>query len=130
MVSGPRLRLVGCESALNPRWFILSTVLRRWSQCWSYSFLLCGYSTRRSVLSLVLCYFVLVFFSPFSIAFPCLGNRELILVLLVRLFDLHLFGFVCFLFLLVSVKGCVFSLTRFCDCSTPWTLIFPFWSNI
>ena len=36
---------------------------------------------------------------------PRLGKRELI-VLFVRLFDLRLFGFVCFLFLLVSGKGC------------------------
>ena len=34
-----------------------------------------------------------------------LGKRELILVLFVRLFDLCLFGFVGFLFLLVSGKG-------------------------
>ena len=37
---------------------------------------------------------------------PCLGKRELILVLFVRLFDLCLFGFVGFLFLLGSGKGC------------------------
>ena len=36
-----------------------------------------------------------------------LGKRDLILVLFERLFDLRLFGFVCFLFLLVSGKGCV-----------------------
>ena len=35
-----------------------------------------------------------------------LGKRELILVLFVRLFDLCLFGFVGFHFLLVSGKGC------------------------
>ena len=35
-----------------------------------------------------------------------LGKRELISVLYVRLFDLFLFGFVCFFFLLVSGKGC------------------------
>ena len=65
------------------------------------------YSTRRFVLSLASCYFVLVFFSPFSIAITSLGEeRELILVLFVRLFDLRLFDFVCFLFLLVSGKGC------------------------
>ena len=51
--------------------------------------------------------FVLVFFSPFSIASTSLGEeRELILVLFVRLFDLCLFGFVGFLFLLGSGKGC------------------------
>ena len=37
---------------------------------------------------------------------PRLEKRELILMLFVRLFDLRLFGFVCFLFLLVSGKGC------------------------
>ena len=63
------------------------------------------YSTRRFVLSLALCYFGLVFFSPFSIAITSLGG-ELILVLFVRLFDLCLFGLVNFLFLLVSGKGC------------------------
>ena len=59
----------------------------------------------RFVLCLTLCYFVLVFFSPFSIAITRLGKRELILVLFVRLFDLCL-GFVDFLYLLVSGKGC------------------------
>ena len=51
--------------------------------------------------------FVLVFFSPFSIAITSLGEeRELLLALFIRLFDLCLFGFVGFLFLLVSGKGC------------------------
>ena len=40
------------------------------------------YSTRRFVLCLTLCHFVLVFFSPFGIAITSLGEeRELILVL-------------------------------------------------
>ena len=68
-----------------------------------------------------MCHFVLVFFSPFSIAITSLGEeRELILVLFVRLFGLCLFGFVGFLFLLGSGKGCV------CDCGTPWTFLLPF----
>ena len=37
---------------------------------------------------------------------PCLGKRELILVLFIRLFGLCLFRFVDFLFLLGSGKGC------------------------
>ena len=41
-----------------------------------------------------------------ALRIPRLGKRELILVLFVRLFDLCLFGFVGFLFLLVSGKGC------------------------
>ena len=46
-------------------------------------------------------------FQSFSTAITSLGEeRELILVLFVHLFVLCLFGFVCFLFLLVSCKGC------------------------
>ena len=39
------------------------------------------YSTRRFVLYLTLCYFVLAFFSPFSIAITSLGEERAILVL-------------------------------------------------
>ena len=43
-----------------------------------------------------------------ALRLPRSGKRELVLVLFVRLFDLRLtmFDFVCFLFLLVSGKGC------------------------
>ena len=40
-----------------------------------------------------------------ALQLPLFGKRELILVLFLCLFDLCLFGFVCFLFLLVSGKG-------------------------
>ena len=49
---------------------------------------------------LFLCFSVLL-----ALRLPRLGKRELILVLFVRLFDLCLFGFVGFLFFLVSEKG-------------------------
>ena len=61
---------------------------------------------RRFVVCLSMCHFVLVFFSPFSIAITSLGEREIILVLFVRLFGLCLFRFVGFLFLLGSGKAC------------------------
>ena len=51
------------------------------------------YSTRRFILYLTLCYFVLVFSVLLALRLPRLGKRELILVLFVRLFDLRLFGF-------------------------------------
>ena len=78
---------------------------------------------------LFLCFSVLL-----ALRLPRLGKRELILVLFVRFFDLCLFGFVGFLFLLVSGKGCGlwlwhsldFSLTFLCDCGTPWTFLLPF----
>ena len=41
-----------------------------------------------------------------ALRLPRLGKRELILVLFVGLFDLCLFGFVCFLFFFVSGEGC------------------------
>ena len=50
---------------------------------------------------LFLCFSVLL-----ALRLPCLENRELVIVLFVRLFDLRLFGFVCFLFLMVFGKGC------------------------
>ena len=50
---------------------------------------------------LFLCFSVLL-----VLRLPLLGKRELILELFVRLFDLCLFGFVGFLFLLESAKGC------------------------
>ena len=49
---------------------------------------------------LFLCFSVLL-----ALRLPRLGKRELILELFVRLFDLCLFGFVGFFFLLVSGKG-------------------------
>ena len=106
VASGPRVKLAGCKSALGLRWFALPTVLGRWSRCWSCSLLLyglfyeaiCCVSFRVSVCSCV--------FHPFSIAITSLGKTELILVLFVRLFGLCLFGFVGFLFLLGSGKGC------------------------
>ena len=66
------------------------------------------YSTRRFVVCLTVCHFVLMFFSPFSIAITSLGEERANLSVFVRLFDLCLFGFVGFLFLLVSGKGGVF----------------------
>ena len=60
-------------------WFILLTILRRWSRCWSYSLLLCGLSYEAICFkswSLGLCYFVLGFFSPFSIAITSLGEER------------------------------------------------------
>ena len=64
------------------------------------------YSTRRFVYILP-CFILFLCFSVLlALRFPRLGKSELILELFVRLFDLCLFGFVGFLFLLVSGKGC------------------------
>ena len=61
---------------------------------------------------LFLCFSVLL-----ALRLPRSGKRELILVLFVRLFDFCLFGFVGFLFLLVSGKSCSLSLWHSVDFS-------------
>ena len=47
----------------------------------------------------------LCFFRPLALRLPRFGKRALVLVLFVRLFNLRLLGYVCFLFFLVSWKG-------------------------
>ena len=64
------------------------------------------YSARRFNVCLTLCHFVLAFFISFSIAITSLGEERDNLLLFVCLIDLCLFGFVGFLFLLMSGKGC------------------------
>ena len=74
--------LASGNSALTPpphRWFILLTDLRRRSRVSLTLFCFVVSSTRRFVLSLALCYFVLVFFSPFSIAITSLGEERAII---------------------------------------------------
>ena len=61
VASGPRVKLASCKSALNPQWFTLLTILRRGPDV---SLTLCCfvvYSTRRFVVCLSVCHFVLVF---------------------------------------------------------------------
>ena len=67
---------------------------------------------------LLLCFSVLL-----ALRLPRLGKKELILVLFVRLFDLFLFWFVGFLFLLVSEKGCGLWLWHSLDLSLTFCLL-------
>ena len=74
------------------------------------------YSTRRFVVCLSVCHFVLVFFSPFSIAITSLGEES--------------FSYVCSVCacLDLSVFSSFWGLGRaaVCDCGTPWTFLLPF----
>ena len=125
VASGPRMKLASCKSAFNP---------------------IVVYATYRSkavvsvlVLRLVILWFILpgdlfyvlpcdILFLCFSVLLalqlPRLGKEKLILVFFVRLFDLGLFCFVCFLFLLVSGKGCGLCLWHSLDFSL--TFLFSF----
>ena len=83
------------------------------------------YSTRRFVLYLTLCYFGIALFSHFSIAITSLEEeRELNLVLFVRLADLCLFGFFGF-----SSPWCL-GRAAVCDCGTPWTFLLSFFFSL
>ena len=95
-----------------------------------WKFLCCFvvYSTRRFVLCLTLCYFILCFVVLLALRLPRLGKIELILVLFVRVFDLCLFGFVFFLFLLVPGKGCGLWLWHSLDFSLTFFFFFFFFS--
>ena len=76
-------------------------------------------STRRFVLCLTLCYFVLVFFSPFiALRLPGLGKKELILVLFV------LCSICACSVLSVSSSSWCLGRAAVCDCGTLWTFIF------
>ena len=125
VASGPRVKLAGRKSALTTTTPIPTPVV---------------YSTERSkavvlvlVLLFVALWFILrgdlvlvlhclfcscIFFSVLlALRLPRLGKRELILVLFVRLFNLRLLGFLCFLFLFVFVMwhSLDFSLTFFAE---------------
>ena len=81
------------------------------------------HSTRRFVLCLNFVLFCSCFPVLLALRLPRLGKRELILVLFVRLFDLCLFGFIGFLFLLVSGKG-----LRFVIVALPGLFSYPFFT--
>ena len=89
-------------------YFTLLTVLSRWSvPVLVLLFVALWFILRGNLFYVLPCVILFLCFSVLlALRLPRLGKRELILVLFVRLFDLRLFGFICFLFLLVIGKGC------------------------
>ena len=79
------------------------------------------YSTGRFVVCLSVCHFVLVFFSPFSIAITSPGEERA---------NLRAFSCVCSVCacLDLSVTSSSWGLERaaVCDCGTTWTFLLPF----
>ena len=73
----PRVKLASCKSALNPP--VVCSTDRFKAVVLGISLTLCCfvvYSTRRFVVCLSVCHFVLVFVSPFSIAITSLGEER------------------------------------------------------
>ena len=77
------------------------------------------YSARRFVVCLTLCHFVIVFFSPFSIAITSLGEGRANLNAF-RMFD----RFVLLWNLSVSSSSLCLERAAVCDCGTPWTSLY------
>ena len=114
--SGPGVKLASCKSALTPpphpnpptppvvystdrSKAVVPVLVLLFVALW--------FILRGDVFYVLHCVILFLCFSVFlALRLPRLGKRELILVLFVRSFDLCLFGFVGFLFLLVSGKGC------------------------
>ena len=86
--------------------------------------MLCGLFYERFVLCFNLCYFVLVFFRPFSIANTSPGEER------PNLSAFRTFFSICAC-LVLSVSSSSWCLERaaVCDCGTPWTFLLSFFSN-
>ena len=83
------------------------------------------YSTKRFVLCLTLCRFVVMFFSPFSIAITSLGEER------ANLSAFHtLVRFVLVLDLTVSSSSRYLGRAAVCDCGIPWTFLLTFFFYI
>ena len=78
------------------------------------------YSTRQFVLSLALCYFILVFFSPFSIAITSLGVKRANLCFFV-VFFLYICSIYTYLVVFVSLPPGVWE-----GRGTHWTFLLPY----
>ena len=103
----PRVKLVSCKSALNLPVVYSTDRSKAVVPVLVLLFFVAFWFILRGDLFYVLSCVILFLCSSVLLAvrLPCLRKRELISVLFVRLFDLCLFGFVGFLFLLVSGKG-------------------------
>ena len=79
VASGPRVKLASCKNALNPP-VVCSTDRSKavvpMLVLLYFFFCFVVYSTRRFVVFLSVCHFVLVLFSPFSIAITSLGEER------------------------------------------------------
>ena len=101
------MKLASCKSALNPTVVYSTDRFMAVVPVLVLLFFALWCILRGDLFYVLPCVILFLCFSVIlALRLPRLGKRELILVFFVRLFDLRLFGFVCFLFLLVSAKGC------------------------
>ena len=107
VASGPRVKVAGRKSGSSPpmvNYFadrskaVVPVLILLFVVLW--------FILRGDLFYVLPCLILFLYFSVLlALRLLHLGKRELILVLFVRLFDLRLFGFVCFLFLFASGMG-------------------------
>ena len=101
------MKLASCKSALNPQVVYSTDRSKAMDPVLVLLFVSLWFILRGDLFYVLPCVIYFLCFSfLLALRLPHLGKRELILVLFVRLFDLCLFGFVGFLFLLVFGKSC------------------------
>ena len=101
------MKLASCKSALKPPVVYSTDRSKAAVPVLVLLFVSLCFILRGDLLYVFPCVILFLCFSVLLVLrLPRLGKIELILVLFVRLFDLCLFGFVDFLFLLGSGKGC------------------------
>ena len=106
MASGPRVKLVGFKRALTSPVVYSTDRSKAAVPMLVLLFVALWFIPRGDLFYVLPCVILFLCISVLlALRLPRLGKRELILVLFIRLFDLCLFEFVGFLFLLVSGKG-------------------------
>ena len=101
------MKLASCGSALNPPVVYSADRSKAVVPVLVLLFVALWCILRGDLLYVFPCIILFLCFSVLLVLrLPRLGKRELILVLFICVFDLCLFGFVDFLFLLGSGKGC------------------------
>ena len=76
VASGPRVKLVSCKSALNPPVVCSTDRSKAVVPVLVLLFVALWFILRGDLLYVSVCHFVLVFFSPFSIAITSLGEER------------------------------------------------------
>ena len=117
VASRPRVKLDSCKSALNSTVVYSTDRSKAVVQVLVLLFVALWFILRGDLLYVFSCPFVLVFFSPFSIAITSLGEERA---------NLSAFRTICAC-LDLSVSSSSWGLGRavFCDCGTPWTFLLP-----
>ena len=107
VASGPRVKWASCKSALNPPVVCSTDCSKAVVPVLVLLFGALLFILRGDLLYVLPCAILfLCFLVLLALRLPHLGKRELILVLFICLIDLCLFGFVSFLYLLISGNGC------------------------